>query len=128
MRDEGTSYHYAPPSEEAVLEPACVDAVCQALEDMDVPYARVKTWTTDAFFRETRGKVEKRLKQGCSVVEMECAAMATVAAFRNVKFAQFMWAADSLSGEKWDARNLNKLGTDAGEIYMEAAIRTLEYL
>ena len=39
-----------------------------------------------------------------------------------------MWAADSLSGEKWDARNLNKLGTDAGEIYMEAAIRTLEYL
>lgn len=88
----------------------------------------MKTWTTDAFFRETRGKVEKRLKQGCSVVEMECAAMATVAAFRNVKFAQFMWAADSLSGEKWDARNLNKLGTDAGEIYMEAAIRTLEYL
>ena len=66
--------------------------------------------------------------RGCSVVEMECAAMATVAAFRNVKFAQFMWAADSLSGEKWDARNLNKLGTDAGEIYMEAAIRTLEYL
>ena len=56
----------------------------------------MKTWTTDAFFRETRGKVEKRLKQGCSVVEMECAAMATVAAFRNVKFAQFMWAADSL--------------------------------
>ena len=85
----------------------------------------MKTWTTDAFFRETRGKVEKRLKQGCSVVEMECAAMATVAAFRNVKFAQFMWAADSLSGEKWDARNLNKLGTDAGEIYMEAAIRIL---
>ena len=54
--------------------------------------------------------------------------MATVAAFRNVKFAQFMWAADSLSGEKWDARNLNKLGTDAGEIYMEAAIRALEHL
>ena len=54
VRDEGTSYHYAPPAEEAVLESACVDAVCQALEDMDVPYARVKTWTTDAFFRETR--------------------------------------------------------------------------
>ena len=102
VRDEGTSYHYAPPAEEAVLEPACVDAVCQALERHGrPPYARVgKTWTTDAFFRETRGKVEKRLKQGCSVVEMECAAMATVAAFRNVKFAQFMWAADSLSGAK----------------------------
>ena len=35
VRDEGTSYHYAPPAEEAVLEPACVDAVCQ----------RSKTWT-----------------------------------------------------------------------------------
>ena len=59
---------------------------------------------------------------------MECAAMATVAEIRNDKFAQYMWAEENLSGEKWDARNLNKLGTDAGEIYMEAAIRTLEYL
>ena len=54
--------------------------------------------------------------------------MATVAVVRSGKFAQFMGAAVTLSGEKWDARNLNKLGTDAGEIYMEAAIRTLEYL
>jgi len=40
-----------------------------------------------------------------------------------------MWAARfPFRYENRDVRNLNKLGTDAGEIYMEAAIRTLEYL
>ncbi len=53
--------------------------------------------------------------------------MATVAAFRNVKFAQFM-GGSSLLRRKMGRPQLNKLGTDAGEIYMEAAIRTLEHL
>lgn len=128
VRDEGTSYHYLPPAEEVTLDPHCVGAVCRALDSLNAPYARVKTWTTDAFYRETRGKVEKRLKQGCSVVEMECASMAAVAKFRGVQFAQFLWAADSLSGEVWDQRNLSELGMSENELYMEAAVRTLHYM
>lgn len=128
VRDEGTSYHYLPPAEEVALDPHCVDAVCKALDSLDAPYARTKTWTTDAFYRETRAKMEKRLRQGCSVVEMECASMAAVAQFRGVDFAQFLWAADSLSGEKWDQRSLSELGMSANELYMEAAVRTFRYL
>lgn len=128
VRDEGTSYHYLPAADEIDLKPHCVEAVCKAMESLDAPYVRTKTWTTDAFYRETRGKVEKRLKQGCAVVEMECASMAAVAEFRDVDFAQFLWAADSLSGEKWDKRNLSELGMGENELYMEAAVRTFRYM
>jgi len=128
VRDEGTSYHYLPAAEEVALDARCVDAVCKALESLDAPYARTKTWTTDAFYRETRAKMEKRLQQGCAVVEMECASMAAVAQFRGVDFAQFFWAADSLSGEVWDARNLSALGMDENALYMETAVRAFRYM
>lgn len=125
VRDEGTSYHYLPPAEEIALQPACVDAVCGALETLKVPFARTKTWTTDGVYRETRGKVEKRLQQGCSVVEMECASMAAAAEFRGKPFAQFLWAADSLSGEEWDKRILGSFNLENGAIYMEIAVQAL---
>ena len=128
VRDEGTSYHYLPAAEEVALDPRCVEAICKALESLDAPYVRTKTWTTDAFYRETAAKVHKRREQGCAVVEMECASMAAVAQFREVDFAQFLWAADSLSGEGWDRRNLSQLGMDANELYMEAAVRTFRYM
>lgn len=126
VRDEGTSYHYLPPAEEIALDPVCVNAVCAALEALGVPFVRTKTWTTDAPYRETRGKVEKRLKQGCSVVEMECASMAAAAEFRGKPFAQFLWAADSLSGEEWDRRTLGSFDPNNGTLYMEIAVRALQ--
>ncbi len=128
VRDEGTSYHYLPPAEEIALQPDGVAAVCDALDTLGVPYTRTKTWTTDGIFRETRGKVNKRLQQGCAVVEMECASMAAVAEFRGFSFAQFLWAADSLSGEAWDSRILGHLDLDSGALYMEIAIQALRNL
>ena len=74
VRDEGLSYHYLPPSDEVELSPACVEAARQAMEALGLPYVEGKTWTTDGFFRETRGKMERRKEQGCVCVEMECAA------------------------------------------------------
>ena len=57
VRDEGLSYHYLPPAEEIVLDPGCVAACRKALERLGFPFVEGKTWTTDGFFRETRGKV-----------------------------------------------------------------------
>ncbi|WP_243148701.1 phosphorylase family protein [Oenococcus sicerae] len=43
---------------------------------------------------------------GYEVVEMESAALASVAHFRGVKFGQILFTADSLANpKKWDARN-----------------------
>ena len=46
-------------------------------------YQEVVTWSTDGFYRETKEKVAYRKSEGCSVVEMECSALAAVSAFRG---------------------------------------------
>ena len=69
-----------------------------------MPYVTAKTWTTDAIYRETRGKVERRAAEGCVTVEMEAAALFAVAAFRGVRLGQLLYAGDDLSGDAWDAR------------------------
>ena len=63
-----------------------------------------KTWTTDAFYRETPAKVKRRKAEGCISVEMEASAFFAVAQFRGVQFAQILYAGDDVSGDKWDSR------------------------
>ena len=62
-----------------------------------------KTWTTDAFYRETPAKVRRRREEGCLTVEMEAAAFFAVAQFRGVPFAQLLYGGDDVSGV-WDFR------------------------
>ena len=38
---------------------------------------------------------------------MECSAVAALAAFRNIPICHFFYAADHLSEENWDMRNLS---------------------
>ncbi len=106
LRDEGTSFHYQPPSDEIELEKEAVEVVENTLKDLKIKYAKGKTWTTDAIFRETKDKVERRRSQGAITVDMECAGMAAVAKFRNVHFAQIFYGSDDLSLEEYDARDL----------------------
>lgn len=128
VRDEGTSYHYAAPADEIALDPACVNACKSAMETLGFDYVEGKTWTTDAFYRETRGKVEKRKEQGCICVEMECASLAAVAQFRDVRFAQFFWAADNLDAPQWDKRGLSRLGETVGDMVFTTAVETCKNL
>jgi uridine phosphorylase len=104
VRDEGASYHYLAPEAPAVPTPAAVEAIVATLERHDVPHVEGRTWTTDAIYRETRGKVDRRVAEGCLTVEMEAAAFFAVAAFRGVAFGQLLYAGDDLSGEAWDQR------------------------
>jgi uridine phosphorylase len=104
VRDEGTSYHYLPASRTAEPSAAAVGAIVAALEHHHVPYVTGGTWTTDAIYRETRGKLERRVAEGCLTVEMEAAALFAVAAFRGVTFGQLLYAGDDLSGDAWDQR------------------------
>ncbi len=53
VRDEGTSYHYLPPSREVTASSEGVAAIASVLAHHSVPYLTGKTWTTDAIFRET---------------------------------------------------------------------------
>ena len=104
VRDEGTSYHYLPASREVAPSSRAVDAIASVLEANGHDHLLGKTWTTDALYRETRAKVERRVREGCLTVEMEAAAFFAVAKFRGVEFGQILYAGDDLSGE-WDHRN-----------------------
>jgi len=104
VRDEGTSYHYAAPSREIAMSPRSIDIVENTLLAAGVPYIKGKTWTTDAFFRETPGKIQRRKQEGCIAVDMEASAFMAVAAYNNVEFGQIFYAGDNLGGEAWDGR------------------------
>ena len=104
IRDEGTSYHYLPAAREVEPTQEAVEAILRTLERHHVPHVTGKTWTTDGLYRETRGKVDRRVAEGCLSVEMEAAAFFAVAAFRGVSFGQLLYAGDDLSGDAWDER------------------------
>lgn len=104
VRDEGTSFHYMPPSREVEADPDGVAAAVDLLRRRDVPFVAGKVWTTDALYRETRGRVDRRRQEGCLVVDMEASAFFAVARFRQIRFAQLLYGGDDLSGEEWDGR------------------------
>ena len=104
VRDEGTSFHYLPPSREVEADPYGVEVACAVLRERGVPFRAGKVWTTDALYRETTGRIARRRDEGCLVVEMEAAAFFAVARFRNITFAQLLYGGDDVSGTTWDAR------------------------
>ncbi|HZG62772.1 MAG TPA: nucleoside phosphorylase [Rubrobacteraceae bacterium] len=75
LRDEGTSYHYAPPSPYSELTPELLEMFRGAFEEQAVPVARGTVWTTDAPFRETAAQIEQYRSAGVLAVEMEAAAL-----------------------------------------------------
>ena len=105
IRDEGTSYHYLPPSLEVKPHPRAVRAIKETLKQAGLNFITGKTWTTDGLYRETRRKVNLRKQQGCLVVEMEAAAFFAVAKFRRAVFGQILYGADDLGGDDWDHRS-----------------------
>lgn len=113
LRDEGTSYHYLPPSRFVEIKPSVLKSIEQAMDQLHLPYTECITWTTDGFFRETRDKIAYRKEEGCSVVEMECASLAAVAEFRGITFGQLLFTADTLANpDHYDERDW---GTDSFE-------------
>lgn len=106
LRDEGTSYHYAAPSRFIEISVKARKAIEETIMDHGMKYQEVITWSTDGFFRETKEKVEYRRSEGCSVVEMECSALAACAAFRGATWGMILYTADSLADvDKYDERN-----------------------
>ena len=83
LRDEGTSYHYLPPSEFSVVDPELLDAMSGAFAGLGTPVRQGGTWTTDAPFRETEETIAAMKAKGLLAVEMEAAALYAFATVRK---------------------------------------------
>ena len=105
LRAEGASYHYLPATRYIELDEAPIRVIETTLRRHGLPFATCTTWSTDGFFRETKDMVRYRLEEGCSVVEMECAALAACCRMRGAAFGQLLFTADSLANvHDYDAR------------------------
>ncbi len=74
LRDEGTSYHYLPPTPYARIRPDLLATVQAGLPD-SLSVIRGDVWTTDAPFRETKEAIAFARSENLLAVEMEAAAL-----------------------------------------------------
>ena len=106
LRDEGASYHYVAPSRYIDMNQQAFGAIEKTLKQKKIPYKKVMTWSTDGFYRGTPDKISYRIEEGCSVVEMECAALAAVAQLRGAIWGLLLFTADSLADiDNYNQRN-----------------------
>ncbi len=85
LRDEGTSYHYAPPSDFAEASAELAAAAAEALATLNQRSVVGASWTTDAPFRETAEAIEAARARGILAVEMEAAALYAFARAKGVR-------------------------------------------
>lgn len=103
-RDEGFSYHYAPASDYLKIKNHTV--IEKFLSEKNLKYVLGKTWTTDAFYKETESEIKQRRKEGCVAVEMECAGCQAVSDFYHWDFYEFFFGGDLLDSMVWDKATL----------------------
>lgn len=109
-RDEGTSYHYASPSD--YIEIKNSQKIAEILAKLNIDYVLGKIWTTDAFYRETRNQLQKRKSEGCIAVDMEISACQAVADFYGFSFYPILYRADNLDSSKWEHGFLKSVTLD----------------
>lgn len=109
FRDEGTSYHYIEPSDTIELSDKYTDYFIDILDKYNFNYVKGYTWTTDAFYRETKDKIKYFKEKGALCVEMEGAAIAAVCQRLNLDYFTFYYAGDNLDSVEWDERSLSGL-------------------
>ena len=128
VRDEGTSYHYLPSADEIPVNEETIDSMRLVLNRRGVAFTEGKLWTTDAPYRETQAKMELRKEMGCIAVDMECSALAAFSRLRNIKYGQFVYAADNLDADEWQQRGLTVRPVSQKAAIFELALECACYL
>ena len=105
IRGEGTSRHYLPSHPTVDPSAEMVHGIGEILTKQNHLHSRGFTWTTDAPFRELRKDVLEYQKQGVLAVDMEAAAMLSVARSIDLSAMSMFSIADQLSGGEWRMAN-----------------------
>ncbi|HEV3184874.1 MAG TPA: nucleoside phosphorylase [Xanthobacteraceae bacterium] len=102
LRDEGTSYHYAPPADFSHADETLLARLDGAFVGLRVPVERGATWTTDAPFRETADRIALMRGRGLLAVEMEAAALYAFAVARRKDVICFAHVTNQMAKSEGD--------------------------
>lgn len=103
-RDEGMSYHYAPPADYIRIRNS--GRMAELFSKLNLPFVQGRIWTTDAVYRETREQLRRRRAEGCLAVEMEIAGVQAVCDFYGWELYPFLATGDALDREEYDPTGL----------------------
>ena len=123
LRDEGTSYHYAPPSEYGEADAALVAIAVEALKGREQRVIVGSTWTTDAPFRETAEAIEAARSKGALAVEMEAAALYSFARAAGVQILCLAHVTNTMGRSERDFEKGEADGTADALAVLEAIVR-----
>lgn len=125
LRDEGTSYHYLPPStfSEApdAKRLARVETRVRALPA--IALHRGATWTTDAPYRETEAAILRARDLGALAVEMEAAALYAFSAATGQPVVCFAHVTNAMAQTEGDVEKGEADGASATLAVLSAAAR-----
>jgi uridine phosphorylase len=113
LRDEGTSYHYLPPTDYSVADARLVELAEMTLATAEVTTQVGATWTTDAPFRETADAIAIANKEAILAVEMEAAALYAFAAARQKPVLCFAHVTNQMGRVEGDFEKGVEDGADA---------------
>jgi len=122
-RDEGMSYHYAPPSDFITVQNA--DKLAGIFDKLDIPYVKGRIWTTDAFLRETICQIKLRKAEGCLAVEEEVAGVQSVCNFHGYELFDFLQTGDVLSETDYKNEGLAEANHDFDKLYIAIKVAKL---
>ena len=126
IRDEGTSYHYLPPEEEASLNFSLAEILHQYQQKADCPYFDAISWTTDAPYRETTSAIEAMKKQQVTCVEMEAAALYALAIKKKYPVVCFAHLTNTMAQQKGDFEKGEAFGSKATLRLISYVIKALK--
>ena len=129
LSEEGTSVHYPLPAGHVPgADTEITRLFLEAAQQHGLTATPGRVWTTDALFRETRGKIRRYAESGLLAVEMEISALFTVAAFRGVRVGGCLVVSDELGSLKWRPGFANPAFHDASRKAARLAIEVCRRL
>lgn len=111
IRDEGTSYHFLPPEQPSLLPTNLHQTLMPFLTDKNCPFFEASSWTTDAPYRETQSAINNRKQQNIACVEMEAAALYTLATVKEYNIVCFAHLTNSMAQWEGDFEKGEEMGS-----------------
>ncbi|MFX0073994.1 MAG: nucleoside phosphorylase [Candidatus Hermodarchaeota archaeon] len=102
IRDEGTSHHYIASEKYSYPSKSLTDKMIEIAKSMGITYHTGTSWTTDAPYRETLAELRHYRDEGVLTVEMEAAAIFSIAQYLKIEAGAILTISDYLTEEIWE--------------------------